>query len=94
MLGLGAKAHDVFDAGAVVPATVEDHNFISCRKMLEIPLEEQLVLLTMGRRWQRYFPQDARADALRQSFDGPPLPAASRPSEDDHDAQPLCFIQS
>src|SRR4029453_15862310 len=33
-----AKAHDVFNAGAVIPTAIEDHDFPSSRKVLNITL--------------------------------------------------------
>src|SRR5262245_33017303 len=38
MLGLAAKAHDVFDAGAVVPAAVEDDDLAGGRETLHVAL--------------------------------------------------------
>ena len=44
MLLLGAKSHDVFDAGAVVPAAIEDDDLAGRRKLLDIALHEHLRL--------------------------------------------------
>ena len=44
----GAKAHHPFDAGAVVPAAIENHNLASRRKVLDIALKIELAFLTLG----------------------------------------------
>ena len=59
-----AEAHDVFDAGAVVPAAVEDHDLAAGRKVLDVALHVHLALLAVGRRRQRHDAEDARADPL------------------------------
>src|SRR6185312_2168444 len=47
-----AKAHDIFDAGAIVPAAVEDHDLAAGRKLLDVALQKHLALLAVGRRGQ------------------------------------------
>jgi hypothetical protein len=42
VLGLGAEAHDVFHAGAVVPAAVEQHHLAGCGQVLHIALKVPL----------------------------------------------------
>ena len=47
VLLLAAESHDVFDAGAVVPAAVEDHDLARCRELLDVALHEQLRLFAV-----------------------------------------------
>src|SRR4029079_9400848 len=42
---LAYKTHDVFNAGAVVPAAIEDHDFPGRRKLFDVALEKELGLL-------------------------------------------------
>ncbi len=39
VLRLGAEAHHIFDAGPIVPAAVEDHDFARGRKMRHVALQ-------------------------------------------------------
>jgi hypothetical protein len=91
VLLLGAEAHDVFDAGAVVPAAVKDDDFAGCRKMLDIPLHEHLCLLAIGRRRQRDNPEHARAHPLGDGLDGTALAGRVAALEYDDDPQPFLF---
>ena len=43
VLVVGAEPHDSFDAGAVVPAAVEQHDLAGRRQMLDVALEVPLV---------------------------------------------------
>src|SRR4029077_15695459 len=61
VLFLGAEAHNVFDAGTVVPAAVEDHDFSGGRKMLHAALEKNLTLFPVGRRGEGHGSKHARA---------------------------------
>ena len=80
-----AEAHDVFDAGAVVPAPVEDHDFAAGGKALDIALHVHLALLAVGRRRQRDDAEDARADPLGDGLDRAALARRVAPLEhDDH----------
>ena len=38
----GAETHHVLDAGAVVPAAIEDHDLAGGREMLHVPLDVHL----------------------------------------------------
>ena len=89
VLLVGAEAHDVLDAGAVVPAPVEDDDFARGGEMLHVPLQVHLRLLAV--RWgrQRHDPEDARADALGDRLDRAALAGAVAPLEHDDDAQAL-----
>ena len=89
VLLVGAEAHDVLDAGAVVPAAVEDHDLAGRRKVLHVALHVHLALLAVRRRRQRDDAEDARADALGDRLDRAALAGRVAPLEDDDDAQPL-----
>ena len=45
-----AEAHDVLDAGAIVPAAVEDHDLAGRGEPLQIALDVELALLAVGGR--------------------------------------------
>ena len=47
VLVVGAEPHDVLDAGAVVPAAIEDDDFASGGEVLEVPLHVDLALLAV-----------------------------------------------
>ena len=85
----GAEAHDVFDAGAVVPAAVEDDDFAGGREMLDVALHVHLRLLAIGRRRQRDDPEDARAHPLGDGLDRTALAGRVAALEDDDDPQPF-----
>src|SRR5262249_14544758 len=89
MLLLGAKAHDILDAGAVVPTAVENYNFGLGRKVLDVALEIDLALLAVRRGWQRHHPESAGADAFRESLDGAALSGRIAAFKDDDDLQSL-----
>src|SRR5262245_31278071 len=63
------EAHDAFDAGAVVPAAVEDHDFAAAGELLDVTLHVQLRLLTFRRRRQRNDAKDTRTHPFGQSLD-------------------------
>ena len=46
-LRIGAKAHDAFDARAIVPASIEQRDFTAGRQMFDIALEIPLTALTL-----------------------------------------------
>src|ERR1700730_2886538 len=80
-----AEAHDVFDAGAVVPAPVEDHDLAAGREALDIALHVHLALLAVGRRRQCLDAENARADPLGDGLDRAALARRVAPLEhDDH----------
>ncbi len=85
VLLLGAEAHDMFDAGAVVPAAIEDHDFAGRREVRQVALYIHLRLLAIGGRGQRHEPKDARADALGQRADRAALAGSVAAFEDDDD---------
>ena len=89
VLFLRAEAHHIFDARAVVPTAVEDHDLARRREMLHVALHIHLRLLAVGRRRQRDEAKHARADALGQGADGAALARGVAALEDDDDAQAL-----
>ena len=82
---LGAVAHDALDAGAVVPAAVEDHYLAGRRQLRDVALDIHLGLLAVGRRRQRHHPEYPRADPLGEALDDPALAGGVAALEDDHD---------
>src|SRR5271166_6332030 len=64
VLFLGTKAHYVFNAGAVIPTPVEDHDFTSGGQLFNVTLGRELRLLPLGRRGEGHHAKDARANAL------------------------------
>ena len=53
---IGAEAHHPFDAGAVVPGPVEQHDLPGRRQVGDVALEVPLALLGLGRLGQRHDP--------------------------------------
>src|SRR5262249_26868853 len=87
ILLLRAEAHDMFDAGSVVPAAVEDHDLARGGKVRDIALQIQLSFLAIGRRRQRPRAEPPWAHPLRDGFDRPALAGGVTPFEDDDDAE-------
>src|SRR5262249_32426258 len=67
------ETHDAFDARAVVPAAVEDHDFAAGGEVLDEALNVQLRLLTIRWRRQRDDAQGARPHTLFYGLDGAAL---------------------
>jgi hypothetical protein len=84
-----AELHDPLDAGAVVPAAIEDHDFARGGQVSHIALNIHLRLLALGRRGQRDDAIDARADPLRDRLDDAALAGAVSAFEHDNDFQSL-----
>src|SRR6185369_11137067 len=76
MLIFCAEAHDIFNASAVIPTAVEDHDFSSSRKMLHVTLNIHLRLLAVGWRRQCNNAKDTRAHTFGNSADCSPLASA------------------
>jgi hypothetical protein len=74
-------AHHAFDARAVVPRAVEDHDLAGRGKVRDVALHEDLRLLAVAGGRKRRDPEDPRADLSVRRLMTPPLPAASRPSK-------------
>ena len=83
---LGRVFHHPFDAGAIVPAAVEDHDFASRWQMLHIALQEQLLAFVLAGRTQRNHAKCARADALGHAPDQSALARGIAAFADDDDA--------
>ena len=89
VLRFGAEAHHIFDAGPIVPAAVEDHDFARGRKMGHVALQVELRLLAVGGRGQRHHPEHARAHPLGDRLDRPALAGGVASLEHDDHAQAL-----
>ena len=89
MLLLRAKTHHVFDAGAVIPTAIEDHDLARRREVLHVALQIVLRLLAVRWRRQRDEAEDARAHALGYGLDRAAFPCGIAALEDDDDAQPF-----
>src|SRR5262249_13607211 len=87
VLFFGAEAHDMFDAGPVVPAAVEDHDFASGGEMCDVALQIQLAFLSVGRCRQRHHAEHAWADPLGDSFDRTSLAGGVTSFENDNNSQ-------
>ena len=94
VLVLRAEPHHVLDAGAVVPAAVEDDDFAGGREVLHVALDVELRLFAVGRGRQRHQPKNARADPLRDRLDGPALARRVAPFEHDDHPQAACLTHS
>ena len=76
ILLLGAEAHHVLDAGAVVPTAIEDHDFAGGREVLHVPLHVHLAFFAVRRRRQRDDAKHARAHALGDGANRPAFSGA------------------
>ncbi len=85
VLVVGAKAHHAFDARAVVPAAVEQHDLTRCRQVRRIALEVPLRALAVVRRGQGGHAAHARVEPLRDALDHATLAGGVAAFEqDDH----------
>src|SRR4029077_8094349 len=84
-----AEAHDRLDAGAVVPAAIEDHHFAPGREVLQVALHIDLGLFAVRWSGECHDPEHTRADTLGDRPDRPPLAGAVAAFEQDHHAEPL-----
>src|SRR5689334_1164045 len=89
MLLIGTKPHHVFNAGAVVPTSVEDYDLACGGEVLYVPLHVHLALFSIRRSRQRHEAKDTRADALRKRTDGAPFAGGVTSFEDDDHPQTL-----
>src|SRR5262245_15107872 len=89
VLGLGAEAHYPFDAGAVVPAAVEEDHLAACGQVGDVALKVPLGTLALVRRGQRRHAADARVEALRDPLDDSSLARGIAPLEDHHELELL-----
>jgi hypothetical protein len=81
----GAEAHHSLDAGAVVPAAVEDHDLAAGWQMGHVPLNIHLRFFALRRRRQRNHAEHARADALGDRLDRAAFACAVASLEDNAD---------
>ena len=81
-----AEAHHPLDAGAVVPAAVEDHDLAGRREVADVALDVHLGPLALGRGGQGDDLEHARADALGDPLDRAALAGGVAALE--HDAHP------
>ena len=86
---LVGKPHHAFDARAVVPAAVEDHDFARRRKVRHVALDIHLAFLALGRRRQRNHAEYAWTHALGDRLDRAALAGAVATFEHDADLEPL-----
>src|SRR6185369_15021040 len=84
-----AEAHHPLDAGAVVPAAVEDHDLARRREVRQVALDIHLALFTLGRSGQRDYAEHARAHALGDGLDRAALAGAVASFEHDADLESL-----
>ncbi len=83
----GAEAHHALDAGAVVPAAVEDHDLAARREVLACSAGcTSEVFSRSDGGGERDDAKHARADALRDRLDEPALAGGIAPLEHDDDA--------
>src|SRR5882724_2870525 len=75
------------DARPVVPAAIEDHDLAGGGQMGHVALRVELRLLALGGGGEGDHPEDARAHALGDGFDGPALAGAVAALEDDTDLE-------
>src|SRR5260370_937333 len=68
VVGLGAEAHDVFDAGAVVPAPVEQNDLAARREVFDVALKVPLSTLSLGGCPERDDSARARIEAVDNSL--------------------------
>src|SRR5450755_703939 len=86
VLGIGAKAHDPLDAGAVVPAAIEQHDLAPRRQMLDVALEVPLPAFHLARLLERDDAGTARVEVLHEALDRAALACGVPTLEQDHDA--------
>src|SRR5689334_15862366 len=83
-----AESHHAFDAGAVVPAAIEQDDLAGGRQMLNVALEIPLSALDVARLLERHHPCAARVEMLHESLDGAALAGGVATLEQDHQALP------
>ncbi len=91
---LAAEAHHPLDAGAVVPAAVEQHDLAGGGQVRHVALEVPLRALALVGRRQRHHAATRGFSRWVMRLITPPLPAASRPSNRITTLWPVCTTQS
>ena len=86
---VGAEAHDPLDAGAVVPAAVEQHDLAASREMRDVALEVPLAFVRA--RWVRGARRrgNARIETLRDPLDHAAFARGVAPLENDDELELL-----
>jgi hypothetical protein len=88
--GFAAVAHHALDAGAVVPAAVEEHDLTGRRQVRHITLEVPLRAFAFGGLGQRHGAALARVERVGDGRDDAAL--ARRVAPFDHHHQPLAGV--
>src|SRR5262245_8269320 len=91
MLRLRTKPHDIFDAGAVIPTAIEDHDLACGRKMRHVTLHIHLSAFAVGRCGKSHDSKHARTDPLGDCLDRPSLAGAITALEYHDDTQSFSF---
>src|SRR3954452_9151944 len=86
VLLVGAEAHHVLDAGAVVPGAVEEDELSGRRQVRDVALEVPLRALAVRRRAERHDSGAAGVQRLEDALDRAALARGVAPLEDQHDA--------
>src|SRR5262249_44514640 len=91
VLLLRAKLHDIFHAGTVIPAPIEDNDLARGWEVRHVALYVHLALLAVG--WSRkcHDSKNSRADPLCDGFDRAPFARAITAFKHDDDTQSFVF---
>jgi Ca2+:H+ antiporter len=85
-------SHHVFNAGAVVPASIEGDDFAGGGEMGYITLKEQLGLFAIGRHGKCDGPEHTRADAFGYRPNGPAFASSVAAFKSDNDSEELLIF--
>src|SRR4029077_15673647 len=88
------EAHNVFHAGAVVPAAIENHDLAGGGKEFHVALDEHLALLPIGRRVEGDGSKHAWTDFFGNGLNRASLAGGVAPFEQHDHPQPLCLYPS
>ncbi len=89
VLLVGAKSHHVFDAGAIVPAAIEDDDFAGRWISFDVALHEHLGLLTVGGSRKGDDSKHPRTHSFRDGFDGSTFAGGISSLQQDDDTRSL-----
>src|SRR5262249_8797181 len=89
VLLLSTKSHHVFDAGAVVPTAIEDHDLARRRKLLDVALHKHLRFFPVRRSRESHHSKHARTHPLGDGLDGAALAGGIAALEYDDDTRTL-----
>src|SRR5690606_37336369 len=81
----GAVPHDAFDACAVVPGAVEEHDLARGREVRDVALEVPLLLFALGRNLERDDACTTGVQVLGEALDRSTLASGIATLKDDHD---------